>query len=661
MKRIISILVALALVLGFSLVVTTPVAAATPIYVDATRPDDSGAGTSWATAKKYIQSGVTIVDAGGTVYVAAGTYDEQVVINKSLTLQGAGDTTIIRPSGAIKLGTVLTGLYFDGTTKNIAGIIVANVTAGSPVTIKNLKVDESLVVTKPLGADLLVGVFYRETGGLVDTVTVAGTGAGAWSGWDRAYGMYLSAGTNTVSVEVKGSSISNWDKNGMEVMGSTLTANIHNNILTGRGPLPNTDEVQNGVDVGRGATATVNDNTISDLEWTNQQWWSAAIVFSGANVGSANGNSITDCQIGIIFDNNSGSAQGNTIDGGAAALVGLWAQYYAPGPWTVSFVDNGVCAAMDDGFYNSANAAIGVQNWDPGAIVTAGIHGNQLTAKAATTADGILIGDPTGAAPATIVATITQNTISAWQYGIRLEPGADDANSKANLNDISGNTVFGVANIVGLANFDATSNWWGDPNGPDGPWGNPGIGDWVTPMVNFVPWMPGPCVPQKNVTTVAGGTAYFVSSDGNVVDLTAVPPPATPPVTLPYGMFEFKICCMTGSTATLTVTLPGNVPVGTKWYKYNGGLWSPLPIGDDDGDNVITVALRDNVSPDDEDLIAGQITDQGGPGYPGAGGAVGWETYPISKVRVLLPWIVLLAAIAAGASLVVLRRRRAQS
>ncbi|MGB6874301.1 MAG: hypothetical protein WBE46_09290, partial [Dehalococcoidia bacterium] len=41
--------------------------------------------------------------------------------------------------------------------------------------------------------------------------------------------------------------------------------------------------------------------------------------------------------------------------------------------------------------------------------------------------------------------------------------------------------------------------------------------------------------------------------------------------------------------------------------------------------------------------------------------SVGWETYPINKVRVLLPWIALFAAIVVGASLLVLRRRRAQS
>jgi hypothetical protein len=37
---------------------------------------------------------------------------------------------------------------------------------------------------------------------------------------------------------------------------------------------------------------------------------------------------------------------------------------------------------------------------------------------------------------------------------------------------------------------------------------------------------------------------------------------------------------------------------------------------------------------------------------------VGWETYPIDKVRVVLPWIALLPAIVAGAILLVLRRRR---
>ena len=81
-------------------------------------------------------------------------------------------------------------------------------------------------------------------------------------------------------------------------------------------------------------------------------------------------------------------------------------------------------------------------------------------------------------------------------------------------------------------------------------------------------------------------------------------------------------------------------------------------MGDDDGDNVITITLVDGGLGDDDLVANGVIVDQGGPGSPGA---VGWETHPISKLGVLLPWIALLAAIMAGAGLLVLRRRRART
>ena len=46
----------------------------TLIYVNSSRPDNSGTGTSWATAKKDVQAGINEVAAGGSVWVKAGTY-----------------------------------------------------------------------------------------------------------------------------------------------------------------------------------------------------------------------------------------------------------------------------------------------------------------------------------------------------------------------------------------------------------------------------------------------------------------------------------------------------------------------------------------------------------------------------------------------------------
>jgi hypothetical protein len=478
MKKLFGILLVMALVLSFSLVTATPVAAAT-INV----PGDYST----------IDAAINAANPGDTIQVAAGTYDEQVVINKSLTLQGAGDTTIIKPS-ADNLTQVFTGLFWYGGTKNIAGIVVANVPGGSSVTIKNLKVDESLVTAKPTGADYLAGIFYRETGGLVDTVTVAGNGA--WSSSDKAYGIYLSAGTKTVSVEITDSTITNFDKNGIEVMGSKLTADINHNTITGRGSI--TDEIQNGVNVGRDAVATVNYNTISKLIYQPKTSWGAGIMFynyvspTGVSA-TANNNNIIDCQTGIIFNNANASAEGNIVDGGAVGLVGIYAEPDAAGEWTASFIGNTISGVRDSGSYQ--NAAIGANTYHVGATLTVTIDNNQLESGSAS-ADGISIG--VEGADGAIVATITNNNISGWEYGIRLGGALVDATSScANSNSISGNDVFGVYN-GGTGTLNATCNWWGDDSGPNGE--GPGMGDTVSDNVDFEPWVIVPTVTTQAAT-----------------------------------------------------------------------------------------------------------------------------------------------------------------
>ncbi len=94
----------------------------TECYVDASTGDDSNSGTSTADALATIQAAVDQVDVGGTVHVAAGNYNENVTINKQLTLDGAGvDDTIIQPSSP---GITIT----TGGTSAISRMVISNLT-----------------------------------------------------------------------------------------------------------------------------------------------------------------------------------------------------------------------------------------------------------------------------------------------------------------------------------------------------------------------------------------------------------------------------------------------------------------------------------------------------------------------------------------------------
>lgn len=103
MKKLTTLLLTIALYLGLS--------AQTNYYVDASRPDNSGDGLSWATAKKTNQAAVDLTSDGDVVNVNDGTYNVNVsatpgipttsgnrlVITTDITVQsvnGAGQTII---------------------------------------------------------------------------------------------------------------------------------------------------------------------------------------------------------------------------------------------------------------------------------------------------------------------------------------------------------------------------------------------------------------------------------------------------------------------------------------------------------------------------------------------------------------------------------------
>ncbi len=127
------------------------------------------------------------------------------------------------------------------------------------------------------------------------------------------------------------------------------------------------------------------------------------------------------------------------------------------------------------------------------------------------------------------------------------------------------------------------------------------------------------------VSTATGtGTATFTIDSGSVTSLTAntsTPCGIPAGLTFPHGFFSINIANVTpGSTQTITIVLPSNIPSGAQYWKCINDSWVDMTslLGDNDGDNILTLTLTDGGLGDIDELANGTIVDPGGPAVPEA-------------------------------------------
>ena len=324
-----------------------------------------------------IQSAIDAASDGDIIIVHEGTYDEQVIIDKALTLQGFGDATVIKPTQETANNFQLFARKVGGTA-NTAPIIVVQAGPEKEVTIKDLKVNGSLVSSVPPGANAFVGILYLGTGGTIDSVTIDSLLT------TQSNGIYLSSLGETVAVEVKGCTISNFLKNGITANFEGLTASIHNNVVIGSGPIENI--AQNGIQIGYGATGSIFENEVSNIAYTGGDWIACGILlFDWSGTVTITGNIVTDCQGGIIGQTMSSGSYKAIVSGNTVSATGL--------------AEGASCV----GIYFAT--------WAEGASIDATIEGNDLTGGGP--GDGIATGSTSEYGPAgTVNALITDNEIS---------------------------------------------------------------------------------------------------------------------------------------------------------------------------------------------------------------------------------------------------------
>ena len=385
-------------------------------------------------ATPTIQSAINASSAGDSINVAAGTYTEQLTINKSLTItgQGKGNTTIKSPST----------LSADSNgSRNIVAI------TGSFTTVDL----GSLTVAGPDGsgaASIDAGIFV--SGGATASIhddAISNIGHNPFAGDQTGIAIQVgrAAFSTTGSATISNTTISSYQKGGIVVDGTNSSATIQGNTITGAGPT--SVIAQNGVQISRGALGSVSNNVISANQFSGNTGDFAAgvLLFQSANNTTISTNTISNNDAGI---NDSGGTtttilSSNTISGYSAGIFGVYnsstGQTTINGN-TISGYPNGT------GIYSTSTGSttinsntidsnqVGIDSDSSGSTT---INGNNLGSTAPNPAAGIEVDQGTVAA--------SNNTIMGGSIG--LYAVSFDGNVVVNLN---GTTIKNATTGIGI-------------------------------------------------------------------------------------------------------------------------------------------------------------------------------------------------------------------
>jgi parallel beta-helix repeat protein len=283
-----------------------------------------------------IQLAVNAVPAGSTVDVCPGTYPEQVVINKNLTLQGVADAgqdaaVIVAPGGGL-----LPNTSSLATGNPIAAQILVQAPATS-VKLSNLTVDGSnngitggcpgtgSPVPDPMG------IYYQNASGTVTRASVLNEVLGAGlTGCQGGLGIFVqSGGGGTSTVSITNNNVENYQKNGITGNEAGTTVTIKGNTVIGQGPTSGAAE--NSIQIGFGATGSISGNTVGSDVWAPDVFGDTGdaaaglLVYASQSV-AITSNNVNNTQYGIALagDPSNGSADHNVVTKNTVSATHLY-------------------------------------------------------------------------------------------------------------------------------------------------------------------------------------------------------------------------------------------------------------------------------------------------------------------------------------------------
>lgn len=249
----------------------------------------AGAGTTRSVCSSgcsysTIQAAIDAASDGDTIAVGAGTYTEQLTDTKSLTLVGAGAAqTVIAPVSLIPDAAGMRSIVRIGGSPSVSSE-VSGFTIRGPVAA----LDAGVMVCDGATAN----IHDNAVRDIRESVALSGAQRGI------AIRVGRQALAMTGNATIADNVITGYQKGGIVVDNAGSNAVISGNTVTGEGPTAVT--AQNGIQVSRGATASISGNTISANNYT-----------PGSNIGAGM----------LLYQPGSVTVGPNTVNGDE---VGLW-------------------------------------------------------------------------------------------------------------------------------------------------------------------------------------------------------------------------------------------------------------------------------------------------------------------------------------------------
>lgn len=494
--------------------------------------------------------------SGDTVHIFPATYTEQVfVVGKELTIDGVDpdSTTIVAPNTA----DLVTCYTTSGPNLPVVCAI-----DGADMTLQNLTVDGN---GQGNGIRLL-GVGIHQSDATVRNTVVTRVRATPFSGAQNGLAILATSGDdgNPYSIVLEDNTISDFQKGGIVIDGTGITATVDGNTVIGAGPVDET--AQNGIQISRGTGGTVSNNIVSGFSFdpidNSRDFFDASgiLLFNAANT-VVDGNMISACEGCLLAADTPATIQNNTITSSSTTsgdddYSGIYA-YSFVGP-VGARAATGSKAAADRGPVAQPVLEGDLVQVGRAGTVAYDVLGNTITggdgdSPADTSSIGLIGYAFEDGTSSMLDFRAEENDINGFTVGVYIcenTPGAVLPVDLDGFNDLSNNDTALYTCIE--SDTDAENNDWGVYTKPaiEALIQNDGTG-----VVDFVPFVGSPV----HVDLTTSPTSSLTVAPGGSIDFNYTITNYQP--TLVSGDFYY-VAQLNGNTVASGIIVSGSIPPG---------------------------------------------------------------------------------------------------